>query len=116
LRWAGRGGRLSFALPDEDAFVVQEVFEVLYLMLWRRYTCTSSMGAGARRRVLVFSVPVLEQRESAALERVVEEVQGSMLQKMEEVHGMRAAVAESGGGRHLGDRGRRGRELRLGGS
>src|SRR5215212_8712344 len=31
---AGEVGDYPFALPDEDPFVCQEVFEVLYYMLW----------------------------------------------------------------------------------
>jgi D-sedoheptulose 7-phosphate isomerase len=92
---AGETGDYTFYLPDEDPFVCQEVFEVLYHMLWetvRLYFKHREQGhdVGASS----FLYPFLGSQEQR-LEGVVEEVQGSMLQKIEEVNGMRAAVTET---------------------
>ena len=92
---AGEVGDFPFALPDEDPFVVQEVFEVLYHMLWETvHVYFEHREQGHDVGASSFLYPFLG-REEQALESVVEEVQGSMLQKMEEVNGMRAAVAAS---------------------
>ena len=95
---AGEVGDYPFALPDEDPFVVQEIFEVLYHMLWETvHVYFEHREQGHDVGASSFLYPFLG-REEQALERVVEEVQGSMLQKMEEVNGMRAAVAASEAG------------------
>jgi D-sedoheptulose 7-phosphate isomerase len=92
---AGEVGDYPFSLPDEDPFVVQEVFEVLYHMLWETvHVYFEHREQGHDVGASSFLYPFLG-REEQALESVVEEVQGSMLQKMEEVNGMRAAVAAS---------------------
>ncbi len=92
---AGEVGDYPFALPDNDPFVVQEVFEVLYHMLWETvHVYFEHREQGHDVGASSFLYPFLG-REEQALEGVVEEVQGSMLQKMEEVNGMRAAVAAS---------------------
>jgi D-sedoheptulose 7-phosphate isomerase len=92
---AGDVGDYPFALPDEDPFVVQEIFEVLYHMLWETvHVYFEHREQGHDVGASSFLYPFLG-REEQALESVVEEVQGSMLQKMEEVNGMRAAVAAS---------------------
>ncbi len=92
---AGEAGDYSFALPDEDPFVVQEVFEVLYHMLWETvHVYFEHREQGHDVGASSFLYPFLGSQEQR-LEGVVEEVQGSMLQKMEEVNGMRAAVAET---------------------
>jgi D-sedoheptulose 7-phosphate isomerase len=92
---AGEVGDFPFALPDEDPFVVQEIFEVLYHMLWETvHVYFEHREQGHDVGASSFLYPFLG-REEQALESVVEEVQGSMLQKMEEVNGMRAAVAAS---------------------
>jgi D-sedoheptulose 7-phosphate isomerase len=92
---AGDVGDYSFALPDEDPFVIQEVFEVLYHMLWETvHVYFEHREQGHDVGASSFLYPFLG-REEQALESVVQEVQGSMLQKMEEVNGMRAAVAET---------------------
>jgi D-sedoheptulose 7-phosphate isomerase len=91
---AGEVGDYSFALPDEDPFVCQEVFEVLYHMLWETvHVYFEHREQGHDVGASSFLYPFLGTQEQR-LEGVVEEVQGSMLQKMEEVNGMRAAVAE----------------------
>ena len=95
---AGEAGDYPFAPPDDDPFVVQEVFEVLYHMLWETvHVYFEHREQGHDVGASSFLYPFLG-REEQALESVVEEVQGSMLQKMDEVNGMRAAVAASEAG------------------
>jgi D-sedoheptulose 7-phosphate isomerase len=92
---AGETADHPFDLPDEDPFVCQEVFEVLYHMLWETvHVYFEHREQGHDVGASSFLYPFLG-REEQALESVVQEVQGSMLQKMEEVNGMRAAVAET---------------------
>src|SRR5918992_5725297 len=92
---AGEGADYPFDLPDGDPFVCQEVFEVLYHMLWETvHVYFEHREQGHDVGASSFLYPFLG-REEQALESVVEEVQGSMLQKMDEVNGMRAAVAET---------------------
>ena len=95
---AGEVGDYPFDLPDEDPFVCQEVFEVLYHMLWETvHVYFEHREQGHDVGASAFLYPVLGSEEQK-LEGVVKEVQGSMLQKMEEVNGMRAAVAETEAG------------------
>ena len=92
---AGEAGDYPFALPAEEPFVCQEVFEVLYHMLWETvHVYFEHREQGHDVGSSSFLYPFLSSGEQP-LERVVEEVQGSMLQKMEEVNGMRAALAET---------------------
>jgi D-sedoheptulose 7-phosphate isomerase len=92
---AGEAGDYPFALPAEEPFVCQEVFEVLYHMLWETvHVYFEHREQGHDVGSSSFLYPFLSSGEQP-LERVVEEVQGSMLQKMEEVNGMRAAIAET---------------------
>ena len=95
---AGEAGDYPFAPPNDDPFVVQEVFEVLYHMLWETvHVYFEHREQGHDVGASSFLYPFLG-REEQALESVVEEVQGSVLQKMDEVNGMRAAVAASEAG------------------
>jgi D-sedoheptulose 7-phosphate isomerase len=95
---AGEVGDYPFDLPDEDPFVCQEVFEVLYHMLWETvHVYFEHREQGHDVGASAFLYPFLGSQEQR-LEEVVQEVQGSMLQKMEEVNGMRAAVAETEAG------------------
>ena len=95
---AGEGVDDPFDLPDGDPFVCQEVFEVLYHMLWETvHVYFEHREQGHDVGASSFLYPFLG-REEQALESVVEEVQGSMLQKTEEVNGMRAAVAQTEAG------------------
>jgi D-sedoheptulose 7-phosphate isomerase len=95
---AGAEGDYPFALLDEDVFVSQEVFEVLYHMLWETvHVYFEHREQGHDVGSSSFLYPFLSSGEQP-LEKVVEEVQGSMLQKVEEVNGMRAAVAETEAG------------------
>src|SRR5215212_4303339 len=95
---AGEAGDYTFDLPDDDPFVVQEVFEVLYHVLWETvHVYFEHRERGHDVGASSFLYPFLGKGEQQ-LEGVVEEVQGSMVQKMEEVNGMRAAVAETEAG------------------
>jgi D-sedoheptulose 7-phosphate isomerase len=95
---AGDAGDYPFELPDEDPFVCQEVFEVLYHMLWETvHVYFEHREQGHDVGASSFLYPFLGKGEQQ-LEGVVREVQGSMLQKMEEVNGMRAAVAATEAG------------------
>jgi D-sedoheptulose 7-phosphate isomerase len=92
---AGEGGDYAFDPPDGDPFVTQEVFEVVYHMLWETvHVYFEHREQGHDVGASSFLYPMLGQGEQP-LEKVVEEVQGSMLQKMEEVNAMRAAAAET---------------------
>lgn len=91
----GEAGVYSFAPPDDDPFVIQEVFEVLYHMLWETvHVYFEHREQGHDVGASSFLYPMLGKGEQR-LEDVVREVQGSMLQKMEEVNRMRAAAAAS---------------------
>jgi D-sedoheptulose 7-phosphate isomerase len=91
----GEVGEYSFAPPDSDPFVVQEVFEVLYHVLWETvHVYFEHREQGHDVGNSSFLYPFLGKGEQP-LEEVVREVQGSMLQKMQEVNRMRAAAAES---------------------
>jgi D-sedoheptulose 7-phosphate isomerase len=95
---AGDSGDYPFALPDEDPLLAQEVFEVLYHMLWETvHVYFEHREQGHDVGSSSFLYPFLSGEEQP-LERVVEEVQGSMLQKMEEVNNMRAVVAQTEAG------------------
>jgi D-sedoheptulose 7-phosphate isomerase len=95
---AGEVGDYTFDLPEEDPFVVQEIFEVLYHMLWETvHVYFEHREQGHDVGASSFLYPFLGSQEQR-LEGVVEEVQGSMLQKLEEVNGMRTAVAETEAG------------------
>ena len=91
----GKAGEYSFEPPDENPFVVQEVFEVLYHMLWETvHVYFEHREQGHDVGHSSFLYPFLGKGEQS-LEAVVEEVQDSMLQKAAEVNGMRAAAAET---------------------
>ncbi|HEY6690204.1 MAG TPA: SIS domain-containing protein [Rubrobacter sp.] len=91
----GEAGEYSFAPPDGDPFIVQEVFEVLYHVLWETvHVYFEHREQGHDVGNASFLYPFLGKRQQP-LEEVVREVQGSMLQKMQEVNSLRAAAAES---------------------
>jgi D-sedoheptulose 7-phosphate isomerase len=106
VRWARERGALTFSLtgevgeyafapPDEDPFVIQEVFEVLYHVLWETvHVYFEHREQGHDVGNSSFLYPFLGKGQQP-LEEVVKEVQGSMLQKMQEVNSLRAAAAES---------------------
>jgi D-sedoheptulose 7-phosphate isomerase len=91
----GEVGEYSFAPPDGDPLVVQEVFEVLYHVLWETvHVYFEHREQGHDVGNSSFLYPFLGKGQQP-LEEVVREVQGSMLQKMQEVNGLRSAAAES---------------------
>ena len=88
----GEAGEYSFAPPDGDPFVVQEAFEVLYHVLWETvHVYFEHREQGHDVGASAFLYPMLGKGEQR-LGEVVEQVQGSMLQKMEETNRMRAAA------------------------
>ena len=90
---AGDDADYPFALPDGDPYVCQEVFEVLYHVLWETvHVYFEHREQGHDVGASAFLYPFLGKGEQR-LHSVVEEVQGSMLQKMEEVNALRAATA-----------------------
>ncbi|MEJ7814510.1 MAG: SIS domain-containing protein [Rubrobacter sp.] len=91
----GEAGEYAFAPPDGDLFVIQEVFEVLYHVLWETvHVYFEHREQGHDVGNSSFLYPFLGKGQQP-LEEVVREVQGSMLQKVQEVNRMRAAAAES---------------------
>ena len=91
----GEVGEYAFAPPDGDPLVVQEVFEVLYHVLWETvHVYFEHREQGHDVGNSSFLYPFLGKGQQS-LEEVVREVQGSMLQKMQEVNRLRTAVAES---------------------
>ena len=91
----GEAGEYSFSPPDEDPFVVQEVFEVLYHVLWETvHVYFEHREQGHDVGNSSFLYPFLGKGQQP-LEEVVSEVQGSMLQKMQEVNILRTAATES---------------------
>src|SRR5215217_636742 len=90
----GEAGEYSFSSPDGDPFVVQEVFEVLYHVLWETvHVYFEHREQGHDVGNSSFLYPFLGKGQQP-LEEVVREVQGSMLQKMQEVNSLRTAAAE----------------------
>ncbi len=95
---AGEVGAYPFDLPDEDPFVCQEVFEVLYHLLWETvHVYFEHREQGHDVGASSFLYPMLGKGEQR-LEEVVEEVQSSMLQKVEGVNSLRAATARTEAG------------------
>src|SRR5215217_5934494 len=93
----GEAGEYSFAPPDGDPFVVQEVFEVLYHVLWETvHVYFEHREQGHDVGNSSFLYPFLGKGQQP-LEEVVQEVQISMLQKVQEVNRLRTAAAESEG-------------------
>jgi D-sedoheptulose 7-phosphate isomerase len=89
----GEAGEYPFAPPDGDPFVVQEVFEVLYHVLWETvHVYFEHREQGHDVGNSSFLYPFLGKGQQP-LEEVVREVQGSMLQKMQEVNSLRTAAA-----------------------
>ena len=94
----GEAGEYSFAPPDGDPFVTQEVFEVLYHVLWETvHVFFEHREQGHDVGNSSFLYPFLGKRQQP-LEEVVREVQGSMLQKMRETNGLRSAASETESG------------------
>lgn len=106
LAEAGKRGALTFALagdaadypfplPDADPFLCQEVFEVLYHLLWETvHVYFEHREQGHEVGASSFLYPFLGKQEQS-VSSVVEEVQRSMLQKVEEVNRIRRTTAET---------------------
>lgn len=91
----GEAGEYSFAPPDGDPFVIQEVFEVLYHVLWETvHVYFEHREQGHDVGNSSFLYPFLGKGVQP-LEEVVREVQGSMLGKMQETNRLRTVAAES---------------------
>ncbi|CAA9426832.1 MAG: Phosphoheptose isomerase 1 [uncultured Rubrobacteraceae bacterium] len=91
----GESGEYSFAAPDADPFIAQEVFEVLYHVLWETvHVFFEHREQGHDVGNSSFLYPFLGKGRQP-LDEVVEEVQGSMLQKMRETNRLRALAAET---------------------
>ncbi len=83
----------AFAPPDDDPFVCQEIFEVLYHVLWETvHVYFEHREQGHDVGASSFLYPFLG-KQAQHLESVIEEVQRSMRQKVAEVSKLRAAAA-----------------------
>lgn len=92
---AGTAGDYPFDRPDDDPFICQEVFEVLYHLLWETvHVYFEHREQGHDVGASSFLYPFLG-RSAQSLEGVVEDVQRSMLQKVAELDGIRTAAAET---------------------
>lgn len=91
---AGADADYAFELPDADPFIVQELFEVLYHVLWETvHVYFEHREQGHDVGASAFLYPFLGKEEQN-LADVVAQVQGSMLQKMQEVNSLRVIAAE----------------------
>jgi D-sedoheptulose 7-phosphate isomerase len=87
-------GECTIAPPDGDPFIFQEVFEVLYHVLWETvHVYFEHREQGYDVGNSSFLYPFLGTGLQP-LEQVVEEVQRSMLQKVQKVTRLRAVAAE----------------------
>src|ERR687894_1834629 len=94
----GEASEYSYVPPDGDPFVIQEVFEVLYHVLWETvHVYFEHREQGHDVGNSSFLYPFLGKGQQP-LEEVVEEVQGSMLQKMQETNRLRATASETESG------------------
>ncbi len=92
---AGDTADYPFTLPHNDPFVCQELFEVLYHLLWETvHVFFEHREQGHDVGASAFLYPFLGQAEQSLI-GVVEDVQRSMLQKVAEVNLVRARTAES---------------------
>ncbi len=89
----GETADYSFASPSNDPFICQEVFEVLYHLLWETvHVSFEHREQGHDVGASAFLYPFLGKSEQP-LDDVVAQVQQSMLQKVLEVNSMRTALA-----------------------
>lgn len=92
---AGEAAEYSFAPPDDDPFVCQEIFEVLYHVLWETvHVYFEHREQGHDVGASAFLYPFLGKQEQQ-MESVIADVQGSMQQKAAEVNSLRTAAAET---------------------
>jgi len=90
---AGEAGDYAFAAPDTDPFVCQEVFEILYHLLWETvHVYFEHREQGHDVGASSFLYPFLGNQEQP-LDAVEKDVAGSMVEKVTEVNRLRAAVA-----------------------
>jgi D-sedoheptulose 7-phosphate isomerase len=91
---AGDSGDYPFSQPDPDLFISQEIFELLYHMLWETvHVYFEHREQGHDVGASSFLYPFLGNSVQDT-DRVREDVQGSMHQKVAELNRMRLAVAE----------------------
>ncbi|MGI8967514.1 MAG: SIS domain-containing protein [Chloroflexota bacterium] len=91
----GESADYAFAPPDADPFITQEVFEILYHLLWETvHVYFEHREQGHDVGASAFLYPFLGKQEQE-LDSVMIQVQQSMTQKVEEVNSMRAVAAES---------------------
>jgi D-sedoheptulose 7-phosphate isomerase len=89
----GDTAEYAFVPPDDDPFVCQEAFEVLYHLLWETvHVYFEHREQGHDVGASAFLYPFLG-RDKQGLAGAVQEVQESMLQKADEVNRIRADVA-----------------------
>ena len=92
----GDAAEYAFALPDDDPFVCQEVFEILYHLLWETvHVYFEHREQGHDVGASAFLYPFLG-RDKQGLTDAVEKVQASMLQKADEVNRIRSDLADTG--------------------
>ncbi len=95
---AGESAEYAFAPPDDDPFVCQEVFEVLYHVLWETvHVYFEHREQGHDVGASAFLYPFLGKREQG-VGNVIAEVQESLRQKVAEVNALRTAAAETEAG------------------
>lgn len=91
----GDTAEYAFAAPDDDPFVCQEVFEVLYHLLWETvHVYFEHREQGHDVGASAFLYPFLG-RDKQGVASALDEVQESMRQKAAEVNRIRAAVADT---------------------
>lgn len=89
----GSAAEYTIDSPESDPFVVQELVEVLYHLLWETvHVYFEHREQGHDVGASSFLYPFLGNTEQN-LDAVVDEVERSMMRKVEEVNGMRAAAA-----------------------
>lgn len=89
----GETADYSFKSPSIDPFICQEVFEILYHLLWETvHVSFEHREQGHDVGASAFLYPFLGKSEQP-LDDVVAQVQKSMLQKVLEVNSMRTALA-----------------------
>lgn len=94
LGFYSQAAEFPFGLPDRDPFTAQEVAEVLYHILWESlHLFFEHREQGHDVGLAGFLYPFLGQQQQA-LGDAEEAVHASMLEKVTEVNGLRAAFAE----------------------
>lgn len=95
LGLAGNTAEYAFARPAEDPFVCQELFEVLYHLLWESvHVYFEHRVQGHDVGAASFLYPFLGRSEQS-LDDAFEAVHASVVAKVGEVNALRAAAAEA---------------------